>query len=111
MKIWIIRSSGDCYAAIQILIFIVRVKDVGLLGEDDPTVLEWAAQEGRVLVTHDVTTITRYAYERLELGQSMAGVIEVTSDAAVGRVIEDILLILVCCLEGELDGQIYYLPL
>lgn len=28
---------------------IVRVQDVGLSGEDDPTVLEWAAQEGRVL--------------------------------------------------------------
>jgi len=90
---------------------IVRVKDVGLLGEDDPTVLEWAAQEGRVLIIHDVTTITRYAYERLKLGESMSGIIEVTSDAAVGRVIEDLLLLLACCLEEELDGQIYYLPL
>lgn len=26
---------------------IVRVQDVGLSGADDPTVLEWAAQEGR----------------------------------------------------------------
>ena len=30
---------------------IVRVQDVGLSGADDPTVLEWAAQEGRVLLT------------------------------------------------------------
>lgn len=41
---------------------IVRVQDVGLSGKDDPTVLEWAAQEGRILLTHDVATITRYAY-------------------------------------------------
>jgi ankyrin repeat protein len=27
---------------------IVRVQDFGLSGEDNPTVLEWAAQEGRV---------------------------------------------------------------
>jgi predicted nuclease of predicted toxin-antitoxin system len=32
---------------------IVRVQDVGLSGKDDPTVLEWAAQEGRILLTHD----------------------------------------------------------
>jgi predicted nuclease of predicted toxin-antitoxin system len=31
---------------------IVRIQDVGLSGADDPTVLEWAAQEGRVLLTH-----------------------------------------------------------
>ncbi|MFY7934380.1 MAG: DUF5615 family PIN-like protein, partial [Microcystis aeruginosa] len=30
----------------------VRVQDVGLSGMDDPTILEWAAQEGRVLLTH-----------------------------------------------------------
>lgn len=41
----------------------VRVQDVGLSGVDDPTILEWAAQEGRVLLTHDVATITRYAYD------------------------------------------------
>ncbi len=37
---------------------IVRIQDVGLSGADDSTVLEWAAQERRVLLTHDVSTIT-----------------------------------------------------
>lgn len=36
---------------------IVRIQDVGLSGADDPTVLEWAARERRVLLTHDVTTM------------------------------------------------------
>ena len=57
---------------------IVRVQDVGLSGKDDPTVLEWAAQEKRILMTHDVATITRYAYERVAASKSMPGVIEVT---------------------------------
>jgi predicted nuclease of predicted toxin-antitoxin system len=90
---------------------VVHVRDVGLAGEDDPTVLEWAAQENRILLSHDVATITRYAYERIAAGQPMTGVIEVTFDASIGRVIEDLLLILDCSLEGELEGQIYYLPL
>lgn len=46
---------------------IVRVQDVGLSGKDDPTVLEWAAQENRILLTHDVATITHYAYECSEV--------------------------------------------
>jgi len=50
---------------------IVRVQDVGLSGADDPTVLEWAARERRVLLTHDVSTITMHAYERIRAGQSM----------------------------------------
>lgn len=47
---------------------VVRVQSVGLKGADDPTVLEWAATEGRVLVTHDVRTVTRYAWERVDHG-------------------------------------------
>ncbi|MCU0536394.1 MAG: DUF5615 family PIN-like protein [Hydrococcus sp. Prado102] len=90
---------------------IVRVQDVGLSGEDDPTVLEWAAQEDRILLTHDVATITRYAYERIAESKPMPGVIEVTTDAAIGKIIEDILILLSCSHDGELEGQIYYLPL
>ena len=40
---------------------IVRVQDAGLMAADDSTVLEWAALNGRVLLTHDVATITHYA--------------------------------------------------
>lgn len=56
---------------------IVRAQDVGLSGADDPSVLEWAAQQSRILLAHDVSTITRYAYEQVEAGQEMPGVFEV----------------------------------
>ena len=39
---------------------IVRVQDVGLSGADDPSVLQWAADKGRIVVTHD---ISRLAYK------------------------------------------------
>jgi hypothetical protein len=90
---------------------IVRVQDVGLSGADDPGVLEWAAQQSRILLTHDVSTITKYAYERIEAGQAMPGVFEVSRIAPIGQVIEDILLLVECSLEGEWAGQIIYLPL
>jgi hypothetical protein len=90
---------------------IVRVQDVGLSEADDPTVLEWAAQEGRILLTHDVATMTRYAYERVEAGKPMPGVFEVSRSVPVGVAIEDILLLAECSQDDEWEGQIRYLPL
>lgn len=40
----------------------------------------------------------------------MPGVIEVRTDVKVGQVVEDILIIVDCSLEDELEGQIHYLP-
>lgn len=90
---------------------IVRVQDVGLSGADDPTVLEWAAQQGRVVLTHDVATMTQFAYERIQADLSMPGVFEVSRRVPVGLAIEEILLIAACSLEGEWEGQVRFLPL
>jgi hypothetical protein len=90
---------------------ILRVQETGLSGADDPTVLEWAAQEGRVLLTHDVTTVTRYAYERIQSGRPMPGVFEVSRTVSTRVVIDDILLLAECSKEGEWEGQVRYLPL
>ncbi|MGK7887966.1 MAG: DUF5615 family PIN-like protein [Leptolyngbyaceae cyanobacterium] len=89
---------------------IIRVQDIGLSGADDPTVLAWAADENRILLTHDVATVTNFAYERVAQSLPMPGVVEVHTDARIGQVIEDLLLIIDCTGEGELAGQIYYLP-
>lgn len=90
---------------------IVRVQDVGLSSADDPTVLEWAANEDRVLLTHDVSTITKYAYERVEVEEYMPGVIEVGRKVSLGTAIDEILYIAEVCKHGELKGEIIYLPL
>jgi hypothetical protein len=90
---------------------LVRVQDVGLSGADDPTVLEWAAQEGRVLLTHDVATMTLHAYDRVRAGERMPGVFEVGRQVPIGTAIEEIVLLAECSLDGEWDGQVRYLPL
>jgi predicted nuclease of predicted toxin-antitoxin system len=56
---------------------IVRIQDMGLSGKDDQTILEWAAKEDRILLTHDVTTVTKYAYQRLKQGLPRPGVFEI----------------------------------
>ena len=89
---------------------IVRVQDVGLSGADDPTVLEWAADERRILLTHDVATITRYAYDRIREGLPMPGVFDVNRSGPVGVAISDLLLLAECSLPVEWEPQILYLP-
>ncbi len=90
---------------------VVRVQDVGLGGADDPTILEWAAREQRILLTHDVATITHYAYERVRANKRMPGVFEVNRTISLGIVIDDLLLIAGGSLENEWEGQVRYLPL
>ena len=90
---------------------VVRIQDVGLSGADDPTVLEWAAQEGRALLTHDVSTITHYAYARVREGQPMPGVFEVSRALPIGRVIDDLLILVDYSLEGEWESEVRYFPL
>ena len=90
---------------------IVRVQDMGLSGADDPTVLEWSAQQQRILLTHDVSTITHFAYERVRTGKPMPGVFEVNRKVPIGTAIEDILLLAEYSYEGEWENQVRYLPL
>ena len=90
---------------------IVRIQDVGLSGAGDEAVLEWAAREGRILLTHDVSTLTRYACDRVKARLPMPGVFDVSRAVPASAAIEDILLLPEVSLPGEWEGQIRYLPL
>ncbi|MDT5268564.1 MAG: hypothetical protein QOH49_750 [Acidobacteriota bacterium] len=90
---------------------IVRVQDAGLIGRGDAEVLEWTAREGRVLLTHDVTTMKRHVDERVAAGLSMPGVFQVSQQTPIAQTIEDILLLAECSLDGEWESQVRFLPL
>jgi hypothetical protein len=90
---------------------IVRVQDFGLRIADDPTILEWAANENRILLTHDVNTMTAHAYARVKAGLPMPGIFVVPQTLSISHTIEDLLLIAEYGVEGEFDGQVLYLPL
>jgi predicted nuclease of predicted toxin-antitoxin system len=90
---------------------IVRIQDTEVSQAEDDIVLVWAAQAGRILLTHDVNTMPAYAYERVKNGQSMPGIFLVNPDASFRQVIEDILLLCFASLEDEWNDQVLYLPL
>jgi hypothetical protein len=90
---------------------LIRVQDAGLSGRPDPFVLAWAAEQRRILVSHDVSTLTAYAYERVRDGLSMPGLVEVGPTVSSAVAIEDLALITLCSRAGEWEGQVIYLPL
>ncbi len=71
---------------------VVRVQDTVIYQAADPIVLEWAAKEGRILLTHDVKTMPGYANARIAAGLPMLGVFEIDDQAPVGQIIEELLI-------------------
>lgn len=80
---------------------VVRVRDVGLAQAPDPRILEWAAGEGRVLLTHDRSTMPGFAYERVRSGLSMPGVVEAPRRLPIGRAVDELELLVAGSREGE----------
>lgn len=90
---------------------VYRVRDAGLTRAEDPEVLEWAANERRVLLTHDEQTLIHFAYDRVAAGKYMPGVILVPADLYIGTAIEHVLLISLCCTAEELENQVKFVPI
>ena len=88
---------------------VVRAQDVGLTRAPDPLVLEWAAENGRVLLSHDRKT--GFVYDRIRRGLPVAGVIELLPPYTIPQAVEDILIVTVSMTPDEIKDQVIYLPL
>lgn len=90
---------------------IVAIRDVGMEGAIDPEVLEWAAVQHRIVLTHDRNTMPNFAYERVAAGGEMMGLFVIGDRFPVGHAIDELLLIDSCSDESDWAGRVVYLPL
>jgi predicted nuclease of predicted toxin-antitoxin system len=90
---------------------IVRVFDNGLAGADDPEILSWAAENSRIVLTHDRATMADFAYDRVAAGLTMPGIFILNDRFPVGQAIQEILLMAVCSEQAEWDGRVVHVPL
>lgn len=90
---------------------IVRVQDVGLRTFRDSLVLEFAASENRILLSHDVHTMETHARARILAGETMAGLFLIQQDLPIGQAIDAIALIVQCSHDNEWHNRIEHLPL
>ena len=89
----------------------VIAQNIGLGGIADPNLLDWAARDGRVVVSHDVNTVTKFAVDRLRQSLPLPGVIIVPEQMEIGPAIEDLEILIGCSTTADLQNQIQYLPL
>lgn len=80
------RALGD--------IDVLELRNTNLLGAGDPEVLDFTAREGRILVTRDASTILAVTFARLEQGKTMPGIFIWRRSAALGPVLQDLVLVL-----------------
>lgn len=89
----------------------VTAYEIGLSEAPDPELLGWAAEQRRLLVTHDRQTMPGHIADRMAAGEKTAGVVIVSRRLPIGRVIEDLELIVVCTSEAEWENVTRHLPL
>lgn len=89
----------------------VATYEVGIGAYSDPKLLDWAADESRVIVTHDAKTFPAFAYERMGKGEKMCGVIVVSAKTPIGQAIDDLELIIIGRFENEWENNVTRIPL
>ena len=88
-----------------------RLREVELAQAPDAVVLEYAAHEGFVVVSHDINTMRAAAVARIHSGQEMAGLLLVHQRSSISQTIEDLILIGFASDSAEWAGQFQFLPL
>jgi hypothetical protein len=89
---------------------LVRVVDVFPPRTPDPDILNWAAAEGRVVLTQDESTMVGYARDRVRGGLPMPGVIVRGKAVTVGQAIDDLVLVAQCGATEDFRDQVKFLP-
>jgi len=62
----------------------VAAQEVELKGATDSDVLEWAARENRIVLTHDFETMLKSAYDRIVSAEPMPGLIALPQVMPIG---------------------------
>jgi predicted nuclease of predicted toxin-antitoxin system len=88
---------------------LVLVEEVGLRGRTDPDVLEWAAREGRILITQDEHTMIGHAYDRVKAGLPMPGVLVRGKGVTIRQAIDDLILVACCGTAEDFRDQVKFL--
>jgi hypothetical protein len=89
---------------------VLRVREVNLDQAPDTAVLAYAATEGWIVLSHDVSTMTAAAYDRIVAGEPMAGLFIAAQQAALASIIDTLLVVWSASEAEEWHNQVRYLP-
>jgi hypothetical protein len=90
---------------------VITAHQAGLSNASDPELLAWAAEQERVVITHDRRTMPYHATSRIARAEKIAGLIIVSRQLPVSRVIDDLEIIVSCSDMVEWENIVKHLPL
>ena len=90
---------------------LVRPRVHSQVAHAEEEILEYAASEGLLVVSHDVNTMPAAAYARLSISESFPGLLMVQQSSPVGSSIDSLVLIWAASELEEWKDQVVYLPL
>jgi hypothetical protein len=90
---------------------VITAHQAGLSNASDPELLAWAAEQERVVITHDRRTMPYHATSRIARAEKIAGIIIVSRQLPLSRVIDDLEIIVSCSDMIEWENIVKQLPL
>src|SRR5271165_6218050 len=87
-----------------------RLRDLGLATRSDPEVLDFAARENWIVVSHDVNTMREAACACLATGLPMNGLLLSHQRTPISPIIESLVLIWAASEAAEWAGRVDFLP-
>ncbi len=87
---------------------IVSVHEEELVATDDRVILQWAADNERMVITRDISTMRAIADFRVRNRMGMPGLIVIQSSASTGRILDSLEDIALYSLEGEWEGWVIF---
>ena len=90
---------------------VIRAQDTEIYKASDPDLLEWAAKNQRIVLSHDVQTLIGFAYDRVDKGSFMPGVVIVSGAISNGQAIEELSLMIGASTPDEFEDQVKYIPI
>lgn len=84
--------------------------DSALTGANDADVLEFAAREDRILVTHDRRTMLTHFRARMDAGKASPGLLVASQGAPLGLVVSAIVLAWSASTPSDWRNQVHHLP-
>ncbi len=90
---------------------IISAVEAGILGFKDPALLAFAAQERRIIVSHDKRTLPDHLAEFLVAGHRSPGIMLVPAELPIGKAIETLLLVWEASFPTDWQDIITCLPL
>lgn len=89
----------------------IRAQDTEMYQAHDRNLILWAAEQNRLLLTHDKTTLPDFLREIIEEGLPLCGVVVVPPNQPIGGVVDDLASIAFASELEEWIGKVLYLPL